>query len=201
MKKERIRNFRFWISDFRLMDLKLVTRNSKLTIVVLNIFLLLIISSCTNTEELRVRELAEERKTFLTKYESQFNPSDYAEEDFEETVAETKQKFREERQQDTVVTSSGFRVQIYISYNIDSAMHVKEEINLKLEYDWVYLEFDAPLYKVRIGDYLTRADATEMIKNLNEMGYTNAWIVPTTVNKFPPQKPFIPSDSLEYREE
>ena len=193
MKKERTNNFRFYILDFTL-------KNSKYSLIALNIFWLLIISSCTNTEELRIHELAEERISFLAKYESQFNPSDYAEENFEESVTETKQKFRENRQQDTVVTSSGFRVQIYISDNIDSAMQVKEDINLKLEYDWVYLEFDAPLYKVRIGDYLTRADATAMMKNLNEMGYTKAWIVPTTVNKFPPPKPFIPSDSLEYRE-
>ncbi|MEK7262927.1 MAG: SPOR domain-containing protein [Bacteroidota bacterium] len=173
----------------------------KSVFIALNIFLFITISSCTNSDELRRRELAEERKSFLVKYEAQFTPADFAEENFEENLPKAKLFTKQDFQRDTVLTTQGFRVQIYISDNIDSAMKVKDDINVKLEYDWVYLEFDSPLYKVRVGDYATRTDAMEIMNTLIAMGYAKAWIVPTAIQKSPPPKPFIPSDSLEYKEE
>jgi hypothetical protein len=179
------------------MDLKLVTRNSKLTIVVLNIFLLLIVSSCTNTEELRKREIAEERKTFLARYEAEFNPSDYPEEDFSDTIPPVKiDSVQEEIPMEEMI--SGFRVQVYLSEDIDSAKTFFSLINPKLEREWVYMVYDAPLYKIRVGDFQDRVDATEMLTTLVQMGFTNAWLVPDKVRKFPPEKPLIeiPLDSI-----
>ncbi|MBS4028775.1 MAG: SPOR domain-containing protein [Ignavibacteriales bacterium] len=177
-----MKNFRFYILDFRL-------KTSKLSWVILNIFLLLIVSSCTNTEELRKRELAEERKTFFAKYEAEFNPSDYPEEDYPDTIPEVKtDSVQEEIPMEEMI--SGFRVQVYLSENIDSAKIFFQSINPKLETEWVYMVYDAPLYKIRVGDFQDRVGATETMNALIQMGFANAWLVPDKVRKFPPEKPF-----------
>ncbi|MBM4165762.1 MAG: SPOR domain-containing protein [Ignavibacteria bacterium] len=191
-------NFRFYILHFRLRNLQLVTRNVKLSFFAFNILLLLLTSSCTSTEELRKREIAEERKTFLAFHESQFNPSDYLEEDFPDTIPTTTIDTVKEEEIPVEEMMSGFRVQVYLSQDIDSAKLFFQNVNPKLENDWVYIVFDAPLYRIRVGDFQDRVAAEEMKTNLIQLGFANAWIVPDRVRKFPPEKPLIeiPLDSL-----
>ena len=47
--------------------------------------------------------------------------------------------------------------------------------------DSVYVVYETPNYKVRIGDYVVREDADKMRKNLHKMGYRSAWVIRTRI--------------------
>jgi hypothetical protein len=134
---------------------------------------------------------AEERKDFLDKYENSFNPAEYDE--VEDTVNENlsdknkdfiSAKDGEVKEPELV---SGFRVQLLFTSEIDVANNTKNGVT-PLVQDIVYVIFEAPYYKVRVGDCQTRLTVNQLLKSLVELGYKNAWIVPDRVNKNP-QKP------------
>ena len=78
---------------------------------------------------------------------------------------------------------NGFRVQILATSNIETASLTEQEATDrfdKLEQN-TYLLFEAPLYKVRIGDCLKRKEAGELREMALSLGYTGAFIVKTKV--------------------
>jgi hypothetical protein len=77
----------------------------------------------------------------------------------------------------------GFRIQIGIASNPISAANDKLSAARLLEKDSVYIVFDPPLYKIRVGDYTTRFDATKKLESVIKAGYPDAWIVPDRVRK------------------
>ena len=78
---------------------------------------------------------------------------------------------------------NGFRVQIIATSNIETASLSEQEASDRFEKQdhKTYLLFEAPLYKVRIGDCKTR----EMAEQLRELaianGYSGAFIVKTKI--------------------
>jgi hypothetical protein len=143
---------------------------------------------------------AEERKDFLDKYEKSFNPAEYDE--VEDTLNErlsSKNKNlssahdAESKEPEFV---SGFRVQILFTPEIDEATNIKNGVT-PLVKDAVHVIFEAPYYKVRIGDCQTRLTANQLLKTLVDLGYKNAWIVPDKVYKNPqkPKDDAVPSDN------
>ena len=78
----------------------------------------------------------------------------------------------------------GFRVQIVATKSIESATQVEleakdifEALNHK-----VYLIFDAPNYKVRVGDSIKREEADEIRDVAKDYGYRGAFVVRSKVN-------------------
>jgi hypothetical protein len=75
----------------------------------------------------------------------------------------------------------GFRVQVYSGTDRNQA----NEIMQMLQHQWpdygVYLRFDAPNFKVRIGDFKSRLQA-QYIFNLLATDYPNLFLVPEKVN-------------------
>ncbi|MEA3310729.1 MAG: SPOR domain-containing protein [candidate division WOR-3 bacterium] len=87
---------------------------------------------------------------------------------------------------DTTITPStatvpGYRVQIFASSTNEGANKVASEARFKFT-ERVYVEYDAPYYKVRIGDYKNRSDAEILREKAKNLGYGDAWIVQTEVN-------------------
>lgn len=77
---------------------------------------------------------------------------------------------------------SGYRVQIYLSADLESARNVL--VVAKREFsEEAYLKYDVPYYKVRVGDCLSRADADELLKEAVSKGFIDAWVVRTLVKK------------------
>jgi SPOR domain len=98
-------------------------------------------------------------------------------------------------QQDTV---QGFRIQVLSTDNYDDATLTRDNLNAELPDQWVYMVYDAPVYKIRVGDYLNHADANRAVESFVEKGYKDAWVVPDRVIKNPPPKPpFSFPDSTE----
>ena len=74
----------------------------------------------------------------------------------------------------------GFRVQIFATQISRSADSVKAVLEGKGNED-VYIAFDAPVYKVRVGKFISRNEAEKMRISLVELGYDTAWIVRSKV--------------------
>ena len=80
----------------------------------------------------------------------------------------------------TKYISEGYRVQIlatrYFEYADSLAISKSSKIN-----DSVYVEFETPNYKVRVGDFINRDSAELLQKELLKMGYKTAWILRTRI--------------------
>ena len=74
----------------------------------------------------------------------------------------------------------GYRVQIFSSTDQEEAQAVRKNAILKFE-DNVYVVFDNPYYKVRVGDCRSRYEADELQMSAEKKGYPDAWIVRTNV--------------------
>ena len=77
--------------------------------------------------------------------------------------------------------SEGYRVQVlatrYFERADSLAVIMKNTVS-----DSVYVDFEAPNYKVRIGDFIDRNSAESLQQDLVQMGYYSAWILRTRIN-------------------
>lgn len=74
----------------------------------------------------------------------------------------------------------GFRVQIFASNTEENASRVATDAR-QVFTDPVYIEYVAPYYKVRVGDYLTREEIEALKNKALSLGYRGAFIVETMV--------------------
>ncbi len=77
----------------------------------------------------------------------------------------------------------GFRIQVGSMTNQEDASEIEREAMLQFEDANVYLEFETPYYKIRVGDFEHRRDAEDLQKKAVGLGYSDAWIVRTTIEK------------------
>ena len=86
----------------------------------------------------------------------------------------------------------GFRVQLFATKDIESATVAKKEAEFVFTDDSVklYIEFDSPYYKLRIGDFQNRDNAEAFREIAREKGYSSSWIVKTKVWS----NPFLPEN-------
>ena len=70
----------------------------------------------------------------------------------------------------------GFRIQLLATQDRFNAEKFKSELE-KIYKNKIYIIFEAPNYKVRVGDFINRKSAEEMRQNLSKKGYTTAWII------------------------
>lgn len=75
----------------------------------------------------------------------------------------------------------GYRVQVlatrYFERADSFAIIMKNTVS-----DSVYVDFETPNYKVRIGDFIERESAESLQQNLVQMGYNSAWILRSRIN-------------------
>lgn len=81
----------------------------------------------------------------------------------------------------SAATVPGYRVQIFASSTNEGANKVASEARFKFT-ERVYVEYDVPYYKVRVGDYKNRSDVEILREKAKNLGYGDAWIVQTEVN-------------------
>jgi hypothetical protein len=70
----------------------------------------------------------------------------------------------------------GFRVQIFVGGDEFEARQMEEQALMSFD-ESVYLIFDSPNYKIRIGDCKTRTEANELRQRAVGSGYKDAWVV------------------------
>ncbi len=76
----------------------------------------------------------------------------------------------------TFFSVEGFRIQLLATQDRFNAEKFKSELE-KIYKNKIYIIFEAPNYKVRVGDFINRKNAEEMRQNLSKKGYTTAWII------------------------
>ena len=77
--------------------------------------------------------------------------------------------------------SEGYRVQVLATRYIDRADSLAAIMKNTIS-DSVYVDFEAPNYKVRVGDFIDRDSAESLQEDLIQMGYNSAWVLRTRIN-------------------
>jgi hypothetical protein len=147
----------------------------------------ILLSGCSSSESSKKgassATLESDHKVPLPQVERSFNPSDYDDE-----IEVVKKQHELERQrtaagarQDTVVVESeltqGYRIQIFATGSFDEANAMRQTAIQRLTEDSVYVVFDPPVYKVRVGDFRSRVEANQRLGVISAMGFTDAWVV------------------------
>ena len=87
---------------------------------------------------------------------------------------------------DTVV--DGFRVQVISTQDLNEANRLMMELS-SLFGNEVYIVFDSPNYKVRVGNFRSRGNAEKARQRIVALGHRAAWIIRTRVrNNQPPDR-------------
>ena len=79
-------------------------------------------------------------------------------------------------------SSEGFRLQIFETVSKDKADSTLFHFQ-KILQDTVYLIFEAPLYKLRFGNFMTKKEAEIQKGKLVRLGFKNIWIVRSRIRQ------------------
>jgi Na+-transporting methylmalonyl-CoA/oxaloacetate decarboxylase gamma subunit len=76
----------------------------------------------------------------------------------------------------------GYRVQIFASSSLEKAEEVAGKAR-SLFSERVYVEYSAPLYRVRAGNFTSKEDALRFREKAVQSGYEGAWVVEALVER------------------
>ena len=76
--------------------------------------------------------------------------------------------------------TKGYRVQVMISQDENELMELKSNLEKSVK-EKVYIIFELPNYKLRIGDFINRKEAENFQKQILRLGYRTSWVVPTMI--------------------
>lgn len=82
-------------------------------------------------------------------------------------------------------TIPGYRVQILTTQDLSEAIGVKAKADSLLPNYNVYIVYDSPYYKVRVGNFRARYEAAQAVPFIASHGFPNAWSVPDNVFRNP----------------
>ena len=74
----------------------------------------------------------------------------------------------------------GFRVQVLATSSQENADRLRYELAIEYGKD-IYIVFEAPNYKVRIGNFIDRRLAEKLRLELIDKGYPSSWIIRTRI--------------------
>lgn len=75
----------------------------------------------------------------------------------------------------------GFRVQVLATQSLQKADRLKGILSEKYGSE-IYINFEAPNYKVRVGNFILKADAEKLRSILVTSGYSQAWIIRSRID-------------------
>ena len=145
------------------------------------LFITILYMGCAGTSEPIKEEPVEEVKF---QYDESFDPLSLDDDDI--VIAEASLTKKEIENKPVVIEEkiipkeiNGFRVQILATKNIETASLFEQEATERfgsLEHK-TYLIFEAPLYKIRVGDCKERAEAENLRDLAKQYNYREAFIV------------------------
>ena len=154
---------------------------------------LLIMTGCSSSKPIQAEEKPkhdqpQEKRIRLSESEATFNPSEYDREiDLPSPTRSEEQKPQApiEIPKDSMSVQEevvqGYRIQIFSSSNMDEVAEMKILAMEKCAGDSIYIVFDAPVYKVRIGDFVNRYEANLRLPEFIEKGFRDPWVVPDRI--------------------
>lgn len=78
-------------------------------------------------------------------------------------------------------TERGFRVQIFSATGREAAERAVEEARQRLEREDIYIEFEPPYFKVRVGNFRAKSDADAFLKTARRSGYDTPFPIQTEI--------------------
>jgi septal ring-binding cell division protein DamX len=72
-------------------------------------------------------------------------------------------------------SSDGYRIQCFASSQIERVRAEQKQLETKIKYP-LYIVFNAPYYKLLVGDFVKKNDAENAMAKLKEMGYGDCWV-------------------------
>lgn len=81
-----------------------------------------------------------------------------------------------------IVKTKGYRVLVLSTDKLDEAESMRAELYFKANLHKIYIDFESPFYKVKVGDYMNNTDAREMVFKLSQLGYSSLLIISDTIN-------------------
>ncbi|MCB2204371.1 SPOR domain-containing protein [bacterium] len=122
----------------------------------------------------------------MQEHEKEFDPAKYRKPE-EKEATEVKPSERADIPEETQWTeriekTMGYRIQLYSTTSVDEAQRQITRFHdrldsLDMQVGRLDLTFDAPYYKLRMGDFLLRPPADSVRALLHERGMTEAWVV------------------------
>jgi hypothetical protein len=79
-------------------------------------------------------------------------------------------------------TIKGYRIQVAISQDEMDLVLIEEKLKTVIK-EKIYIKFELPNYKLRIGNFDSRKKAESYRKKIINLGYRSAWVVPTLIEK------------------
>ena len=154
----------------------------KYLLIVLGLFLI----GCSGTKSVTKQDDQSDNK-----YDESFDPMTLEDNDivFPSTITNTSNKDNDnpinndDKSQSLQQEVNGFRVQIIATQDLEKATLLEEEAKSQFSMNGhkTYLVFEAPLYKIRLGDFTSRNEADELKMQAINYGYREAFIVRTKV--------------------
>ena len=74
----------------------------------------------------------------------------------------------------------GYRIQVAISQDEKDLIDIKEKLEVVIKEN-VYIKFELPNYKLRVGNFDSRKKAEAYRNKVIRLGYRSAWVVPTLI--------------------
>lgn len=74
----------------------------------------------------------------------------------------------------------GYRIQVMISENQEDLVLAKEKLESVIK-EKIYIQFELPNYKLRIGNFSSRKKAESYRAKIVRLGYRSSWIIPTLI--------------------
>lgn len=69
-----------------------------------------------------------------------------------------------------------YRIQMFASSSVESLREQKRMMERKVDLPF-FLSYEAPFFKLFVGDFKSRVDAETYLSKIKKHGYTDAWIV------------------------
>lgn len=93
-------------------------------------------------------------------------------------------------------TMPGFRVQLMSTQDLSEAINTRTTADSLLSNYNVYIIYDSPYYKIRVGDFRAMYDANQAADYIAAHGFPDAWLVPDNVFRNP-QRKNSPKDTID----
>jgi hypothetical protein len=90
----------------------------------------------------------------------------------------------ENKPKSLVGTVDGYRVLVLTTDNIEEANQIKADVYFSKNVDDVYVDFEPPFYKVKVGDFELQKSADDLKFKLNQLGYKEAKVIKDKINIF-----------------
>ena len=96
--------------------------------------------------------------------------------------------------------TEGYRVQIFTTHELNEADSILARAD-SLFLGEAYLRFDAPNYKIRVGNQISRSGAEELQRYARTVGFPRSWVLRTNVVVNPRKRELKPPESEEESEQ